>query len=483
MKKKGILLIGSLAIMVVAMVFIAVTVVSRSSVTPEASDAATVKKSPSVPLPENVSYQIRNLEFDKSTSLYPGVWGINDKGYTIGSAFGFVNDLQVNKSYVWDKNGKSLSLTPEVSDDTYLVDINNDNVVLMQNYPSSAVNRGYVYDVNTKKLTELVYKPAVVSKSTTTKNVASLNTLKRKSLTTPNSLKLPGLKAPYALPQDICDIDCYEFSYPSDINDNNDVVGETEKGLVLWTNTGKPNQKYYYLNDLLNSTFKITGYRVVGPRLTNRTANSITIVNELHSITTDEAEYILYDFDVAKGTLSNLVRVTSTTPIWYGTISRITDSKQFAFYCGRILPNVSKPLDQQQTLDTCYLSKNDNYKTVYSLTSELEKISLRGITFLQGSMSKDGTFMGRITSEKSTSLYNEDYFVYNPTKKEYLIMDNLVKQGKILNMPTTGFLFPTGVNVAGDVSINYMKNIDDSTTGGLGVLVPYNKAGNTKTTK
>ena len=44
MKKKGILLIGSLSLMVVAMVFIAVTLISRSTVTPETSDAATLKK-------------------------------------------------------------------------------------------------------------------------------------------------------------------------------------------------------------------------------------------------------------------------------------------------------------------------------------------------------------------------------------------------------------------------------------------------------
>lgn len=483
MKKKGILLLGSLALMVVAMVFIAVTVVSRSSVTPETSDAATIKKDTSLPLPENVSYQIRNLEFDKSSLLYASVWGINDNGYVIGDAYGFVNDSQVNKSYIWDNKGKTLTLPTAVRDDSYFVDFNNENVVLMQNYPSSLSIKGYVYDVNTSKLTELAYKPAVVSKSTTPKSKISISDLQRKSIIKQNSLRYPGIKPLYNFPQDTCGIDCYEYIYPNDINDSSDVVAETEKGLVLWTNAGKANQKYYYLNDLLNSSFKITGYRVASPRITNRITNSITIVSELHSITTDESEYILYDFDVVKGTLSNLVRVTSTTPLWYGSTGRITDSKQFAFMCSRNLSSANKPLDVNTTLDTCYLSKNDNYKTVYSLTSELDKISPRGITYLQGSMSKDGNFMGRIASEKSTSPYNEDYFVYNPKKNEYLIMDNLVKQKKILNMPTTGFIFPSGVNVAGDVAINYMNNIDDPNTSAIGVLIPYNRPANTKTTK
>jgi hypothetical protein len=129
------------------------------------------------------------------------------------------------------------------------------------------------------------------------------------------------------------------------------------------------------------------------------------------------------------------------------------------------------------------MTKDDNYNTEYSLSAELDKISPRGITFLQGFMTKDGNFSGTLLSEKTTSTEMGDYFVYNPTKKEYVIMENLVKQKKILNMPTTGVIFPTGVNVSGNISMNYMTNVSDPNTSAIGVLVPYNRPGNTKTTK
>lgn len=72
MKKKGILLLGSLSLMVVAMVFIAVTLISRASVTPESSDAATLKKKGAVVSQNkliNLNILSRNLTVQKIIEL------------------------------------------------------------------------------------------------------------------------------------------------------------------------------------------------------------------------------------------------------------------------------------------------------------------------------------------------------------------------------------------------------------------------------
>jgi hypothetical protein len=92
MKKKGILLLGSLILMVVVMVFITVTVVSRASVTPTTSDAATVKKKDNSvgtvatkttnSLPTKYTYQ--KLDFGNSEENLIFSTDMNDSGYIIG---------------------------------------------------------------------------------------------------------------------------------------------------------------------------------------------------------------------------------------------------------------------------------------------------------------------------------------------------------------------------------------------------------------
>lgn len=113
MKKKGILLLGSLTLMVVAMVFIAVTLVSRANVTPETSDAATLKKkdvsisslSSSSKPTSTRRYSYMPMEVGNYLNTYPE--GVNTNGYVVGNT---VSPNRVPFTVIWNPKGKPIDL-------------------------------------------------------------------------------------------------------------------------------------------------------------------------------------------------------------------------------------------------------------------------------------------------------------------------------------------------------------------------------------
>ena len=221
MKKKGILLLGSLTLMILAMVFIAVTLVSRASVTPEESDAATLKKkamsisslSLSSKSTSTRRYSYMPMEVRSYLNSYPEA--VNSNGYVAGT---IVVSNNLAAPVIWNPKGQYTDLPGLLTGSYSVYGINNSNTLI------AADNRYYLNKVSAIKysvsggMVEL--KALSGNKSPRPIMKPITNTFQKKMFS----------NSPSTYSED---------SRPKYINNDGDVVGISNNKAVLWINEKK----------------------------------------------------------------------------------------------------------------------------------------------------------------------------------------------------------------------------------------------------
>jgi len=218
MKKKGILLLGSLTLMVVAMVFIAVTFVLRASVTPEESAAATLKKkavsisslSSSSKSTSTRRYSYMPMEVGSYLNSYPEA--VNSNGYVAGT---IVISNNLAAPVIWNPKGQYTDLPGLLTGSYSVYGINNSNTLIASD------NRYYLNKVSAIKYS---VSGGMVELKALSGNKSPKPIMKPVVSTFPNKI-FSNLPSVYS-----------ENSSPRHINNDGDVVGISNNKAVLWIN-------------------------------------------------------------------------------------------------------------------------------------------------------------------------------------------------------------------------------------------------------
>ena len=208
--------------MVVAMVFITVTLISRSTVTPEESDAASIKKgrkltvsslSTSSKSSSTRRYTYLPMEVKGNLNSYPG--GVNSNGYVAGSV---VTPYVFSATVIWSPKGEYTDL-PGLPRGSYNVSgINNSNTIIATD------NRSYINKISAIKYS---VSGGMVDLKALPGSKVPKPIMKPRINTFQNSMFSESPNA-YS-----------EISRPLYVNNDGDVVGISNNKAVLWINEKK----------------------------------------------------------------------------------------------------------------------------------------------------------------------------------------------------------------------------------------------------
>lgn len=421
--------------MVVAMVFIAVTLISRSTVTPETSDAATLKKrkvslssvSTSSKSATMRKYSYLPMEFGGYVNTYPG--GINKNGYIVGVA---VSPNRIPFTVIWNPKGSPIDL-PGLTWGVYQYSgINDSNTVIAA-------------DINNYLNTVTAIKYSI-----------SGGMVKLKSLSgnkTPKPIMKPKInifqnnmfsESPNVYSED---------TRPRYINNDGDVVGISNNKAVLWI-----NEKAEPIDLSLNMRIKETNALTSANYISDRKDGIVKILaySYLDSVsymsTSAKMFYIEYSIKDQK-IISSVMqeRINGNRFLWLEPNRILTDGSVAANYI---------PVNEKGEFSW------DGY--IFSSAKFSENIRLKDIVSKAGISSStywivdinDTTIIGYYGLDDNWG--NIKYFIVNYKTNTVDFFDDLVASGSIVGFDPGEFksMQPLFINSNGDIVVE----IDDYST-------------------
>lgn len=458
MKKKGILLLGSLSLMVVAMVFIAVTLVSRANVTPESSDAATLKKkdltssslssksTTNLPL----KYTFQKLEMGGSDENITYSKDMNDLGYVVGTKYiwqgGYAYQVYPT---MWDPKGNLITISdPHFKpNETNVSAINNSNVIIGDtedhlNWKTTA----YKYSISNGYQELPGYPQEKKLKNTKLFLPFSVNRLKSfRSLVSQD-----GNKTIYDPNEDVIG----DFTSTFDINNDGDVVGESNLRGLLWVNekTG-----YVDLSTIISQHYQ-NPYRVVPMVITDRVNNDVKISGFIYTIEDNNVKSVVFimDYSVAnsKEVSFKLIEDIGNAGGYPWTLPQqiLSDESLLASYY------FNDEYGNEKS-DSFLVSPKGNYESSVRLSEYLRKA---GLDIYNSDVYKmNDSKIGLGTYNTPSDLKNYHDFIYDFNTNQVQEIDKLVQEGAIVGyIPNTKF-YPHHINKSGEILVstnNLLKN-------------------------
>ena len=454
MKKKGILLLGSLAVMVVAMVFIAVTLISRASVTPETSDAATPKKKVTVSVSSKGSTQIKyNLQlFEHTAGNESFVNGMNDNGVTTGIEY--VNH-EAFPGVIWDEQGKYIKTLYSQMLRSVPVNVNNNGQVIgMKWKPIGGESRqyAYIYDLNTKEYSELETIPFVgynLEKSMLSRLRPVSSSLQQKKSLFPKMLLNRNTSEILA-----SENSTFDWTFASKNNNQNDIVGVSNFKAVLWLKAGKKTHTLVNLDNILKNYVDHDMYMSKAFYLTDEKNGIIKILGDISYVNDPNDDVFLMDYSAAENKVVK-VKILQASVIgeYNRLVSRgITDD-------GSILVGAPENI--------YYLSPKDDYTSKIKLTDIFLQNGYRIDPDFDSQINGKGIIAGTVYWYERPWPYG-DLFIANVNTGKLEIVRHLVEKGEISGIPANTTINGFGdINEKGEMSVNLYQDGETFLTGKL----------------
>jgi uncharacterized membrane protein len=317
MKKKGILLLGSLVLMVVAMVFIAVTLISRSSVTPESSDAATLKKKDTVStksLTGDVKYSYLQFEHNPGTSSY--VSGINEDGIVVGTE---VSDREGYVGVAWDNDGKYITDLDSRIYKSSPIGINK-NLIIGNKWDLEGRQYAYVYDLKTKQYKELkdlegndnpsqILLEQIKSQYSTRKLKNNGNKVILKSKDKEMIIGNKGTSSSYSI--------------PLQINAQGDIIGLSNGKAALWLKNDWEKGAVVDIDKIVMASLTDKDFHSWGVSITNEINGVVRIAGDIDYFNKVGVDNFVIQYSVSRNAVEKLTIIDNSAMVNEGKRGRV----------------------------------------------------------------------------------------------------------------------------------------------------------------
>jgi hypothetical protein len=464
MKKKGILLLGSLVLMVVAMVFIAVTLISRASVAPTTSDAATPKRKDILPLTSSSTsskssvnkYVLKKYDSDFN-KVSIGLF-INEAGYILGNEFPLTNDvISTHNLTIWNPDGKYSQLTDKNFKEAWAMGLNDSNVIVGGNIDIKAMTaEAFTYSESGgyKKLEGL---PITTKAKPNTK----LNI--KKVLTTKYSKFNLGQLKEFGK----YNIDDYSdtSSFAYDLNNQNDIVGQSNNIAVLWVE-GKSKPIDLSLNFKKNDGSIINSSAVSVSNRINDVIKVLVVSYEDSGYFGKESLHII-DYDSAKQKV-----------IAYKKIESVLD--------GNFISTIPMTVLSDETVISNHILQSekgywfeDGYvyspKGDYSVYTSLKSILLpKGINSdYEGIFDVNDNKIGTGWYGFIDSTPYPKNFIIDLSSNNVTTIEDMIRNGKIIGYEPGMLIYLNEINSKGEIQVTIQSQTSPFTSS-VGKLVPAN---------
>ncbi len=453
--------------MVVVMVFITVTVVSRASVTPTTSDAATVKKKDNSvgtvatkttnSLPTKYTYQ--KLDFGNSEENLIFSTDMNDSGYIIGEKNIWLGGYSYEpQPTLWDPKGNGRQLIDShFTIRTYLNKINNSNVII-----GDAVNFLTYEDKGFKFTVEKGYQelPGIPQeKKFKLGNIISLPLKGKFNIT--DYWKKTNTK--YSNLSNDRRNDFYiDSTIPLAINNDSDVVGESNRRGLLWINEKKG---FIDLSTLIAAHYP-NPERVVPLVISNRVNGDVKISGVIQTYNGNDVKSVLFIMDYS---------IANSKEISFKLIENIGG--------GRLPETWPSDILLDETIAAYYyyydqygFFKSDSYlisaKGDYENSEKIsEKLTKAGINFYNSEVrSVNNNKIGVGAYSTSDDIWNYHCFVIDMNTGQVQVIDDMIKEGAIQGYIPNTTLYPYKINSAGEMVVSTYNNVYGKTF--TGKLIP-----------
>jgi len=426
MKKKGILLLGSLTLMVVAMVFITVTLVTRANVSPEPSDAASLNKKKAVSISSvssssktSVKGMYTFLPYQLSNNVFNNfARGLNNNGYSVGS---MVSQNSYPTPAIWDPKGNQVYL-PNIGAGVYRFSgINDSNVIIAKSE-----------DYYAGKVTAVKY-----STSTGMINLKGLNnTILPKPIMRPINNFNKTNEPNFILSED---------TQPTYINKDGDIVGFSNKKAVLWLNEKTdPINISTYLRMKEPNIYSEANY------ISDRKDGVVTIVGRIIDSTVQFLpQYKMYLLQYSV-TTQKIISYTLQEDINKEKLQLIEPKKILSD--GSIATNYVTQSEKGTYRWDAYIFKNAKFTEYIMLKDILGKVGITSSTFWMVDIN-DSTILGYYGLDDD--LGNIRYFIANFKTNKVDFVDDLITSGQIIGYENTSlkWFHPDFINSSGEIIV------------------------------
>jgi len=453
MKKKGILLLGSLTLMVIAMVFIAVTLVSRASVTPETSDAATLKKKDVVSatrLAGDVKYSYLQFEHHGGSSSY--VSGINDDGVVVGIE---VSDRDGYIGVAWDNEGKYITDLDSRVYKSSPLGINK-NLIIGNRWDIGVRQYGYVYDLKSKQYKELKdlvgndlpskmlveeIKDQVFSKESSVKSgKISVNSRDRSMIM--------GSKGT-----------SFSYSVPIQINAQGDIIGISNGKAALWSKIDWERGAVVDIDKIVMAKLTDKDFHTWGTTISNEINGVVKIAGDIDYFNKDQIDNYVIEYSVTNNKVEKVTIIDNSRMVNEGKSGRVRSITD------------DGTLTIQQYTDVYVLTSKDTYSTRYGIKEILSKNGIimnpDGYGEFEGYMNNRKDMWGVFYWDKRPYPYG-DIYITNLNTNEAFVARLLAENNQIKGFPDKwqiyGFTIP---NEKGVQAVNLYTDSGDYFTGKL----------------